>query len=126
MTMFGDFSRYTTIIPEEHQPALQRNLTKIPDFSWLLSEPHPLLERLQGDLISEFPTVFLDDAATPRHHAEMVSPAAHPAGQDRRSRCGAQDRQRAVRDCWAGESAASLFAALGRNAGASSPGLAAV
>jgi len=66
MTMFGDFSRYTTIIPEEHQPALQRNLTRIPDFSWLLSEPHPSLERLQGDLIKEFPTVFLDDAATPR------------------------------------------------------------
>ncbi len=64
--MIGDFSRYATIIPEEHQPALQRNLTRIPDFSWLLSEPHPSLERLQGDLIKKFPTVFLDDSATPR------------------------------------------------------------
>lgn len=68
MSMIGDFSRYTTIIPEEHQPALQRNLTRIPDFSWLLAEPHRSLQRLQGDLIKEFPTVFLDDSASPQTH----------------------------------------------------------
>ena len=70
--MIGDFSRYTRIIPEEHQPALQRNLTRIPDFSWLLAEPHPSLERLQGDLLKEFPTVFLDDTATPRSQTFTV------------------------------------------------------
>lgn len=64
--MIRDFSRYAKIIPEEHQPALQRNLTRIPDFSWLLTEPHASLDRLQGDLIKEFPTVFLDDSATPQ------------------------------------------------------------
>ncbi|MBA3754516.1 MAG: hypothetical protein H0X01_10360 [Nitrospira sp.] len=63
--MFGDFSRYATILPAEHQPALKRDLTRIPDFSWLLSDPHPSLNRLQGDLIKDFPTVFLDDSATP-------------------------------------------------------------
>lgn len=64
--MIRDFSRYAKIIPEEHQPALHRNLTRIPDFSWLLTEPHASLDRLQGDLIKEFPTVFLDDFATPQ------------------------------------------------------------
>jgi hypothetical protein len=40
MTDLDDFSRYARIIPEEHQPALRKCLKKIPDFSWLLSEPH--------------------------------------------------------------------------------------
>jgi hypothetical protein len=66
MSELDDFSRYARIIPEEHQPALRKCLRKIPDFSWLLSEPHPEKERLQGDLLREFPAVFLDDAAAPR------------------------------------------------------------
>ena len=66
MSDLDDFSRYAKIIPEEHQPALRKCLKKIPDFSWLLSEPHSDQDRLQGDLLREFPTVFLDDTATPR------------------------------------------------------------
>lgn len=61
-----DLSRYSTIIPEEHLPALERSLKKIPDFTWLLDRPHRSLERLQGDLIRDFPTVFLNDTGTPR------------------------------------------------------------
>jgi hypothetical protein len=61
-----DFSKYTRIIPKEHIPALTRDLKKVPDFSWLLAEPHPEIERLQGDLLKDFPTVILDDDAKPR------------------------------------------------------------
>lgn len=32
MSGFGDFSRYSRIIPEEHQSALQASLKRIPDF----------------------------------------------------------------------------------------------
>src|SRR6266480_2114490 len=61
-----DFSKYTRIIPKEQIPALSRDLKKIPDFSWLLGEPHREIERLQGDLLREFPTVVLDDQGKPR------------------------------------------------------------
>jgi hypothetical protein len=66
MVAIEDFSRYTRIIPKEHIPALSRDLKKIPDFSWLLSGPHREIERLQGDLLKDFPTVFLDDEAKAR------------------------------------------------------------
>lgn len=66
MSPVGDFSRYATIIPEEHLPALERNLKRIPDFSWLIDRPHDDVERLQGDFIIDFPTVFLDEAGVPR------------------------------------------------------------
>jgi hypothetical protein len=66
MADLPDFSKYTRIIPREHIPALTRDLKKIPDFSWLLAQPHPEIERLQGDLLKDFPTVALDDDAKPR------------------------------------------------------------
>jgi len=66
MAELDDFSRYTRIIPQEHIPALSRDLKKIPDFSWLLGQPHGEIERLQGDLLKDFPTVFLDHEAKPR------------------------------------------------------------
>ena len=66
MAELDDFSRYTRIIPKEHIPALSRDLKKIPDFSWLLGQPHREIERLQGDLLKDFPTVVLDDDAKPR------------------------------------------------------------
>jgi hypothetical protein len=68
MTVAVDFSRYANILPEEHQEPLSRNLRRIPDFSWLLGAPHPSAERLQGDLILDVPTVFLDQTAVPRTH----------------------------------------------------------
>jgi hypothetical protein len=66
MAELPDFSKYTRIIPKEHIPALTRDLKKVPDFSWLLAEPHREIERLQGDLLKDFPTVVLDDDAKPR------------------------------------------------------------
>ena len=66
MAELDDFSRYTRIIPKEHIPALSRDLKKIPDFSWLLGQPHREIERLQGDLLKDFPTVVLDDDAKPK------------------------------------------------------------
>jgi hypothetical protein len=66
MAALDDFSRYSRIIPKEHIPALSRDLKKIPDFSWLLGQPHREIERLQGDLLNDFPTVFLDDDAKPK------------------------------------------------------------
>jgi hypothetical protein len=66
MAALDDFSRYTRIIPKEHIPALSRDLKKIPDFSWLLGQPHREIERLQGDLLKEFPTVVLEDNGKPR------------------------------------------------------------
>jgi len=61
-----DFSRFAKIIPEEHLPALATNLKRIPDFNWLIDIPHAELERLQGDVLSNFPTVFLDDQGVAR------------------------------------------------------------
>jgi len=66
MSPVEDFSRFATIIPEEHLPALANNLKRIPDFSWLLDLPHAGIERLQGDVLSNFPTVFLDERGEPR------------------------------------------------------------
>lgn len=62
MSEVGDFSRYSRIIPEEHQPALKSSLKSIPDFSWLLGKPHPTEDRLQGDILRDCPTVVIDDS----------------------------------------------------------------
>jgi hypothetical protein len=66
MSPLDDFSRYATIIPDEYLPALARNLKRIPDFSWIIGRPHEDVQRLQGDLLLDFPTVFLDEAGVPR------------------------------------------------------------
>lgn len=66
MNPAGDFSRYATVVREEHLPALQESLSKIPDFSWLLTQPHAEIERLQGDLVADLPAVFIDDSGTAR------------------------------------------------------------
>jgi len=66
MSPTEDFSRFARIIPEEHLPALANNLKRIPDFSWVIDTPNPETERLQGDVISNFPTVFLDERSQAR------------------------------------------------------------
>ena len=66
MSPLDDFSRYATIIPEEHLPALASNLKRIPDFSWVIGRPHSDIERLRGDVLVDFPTVFLDQGGVPR------------------------------------------------------------
>ena len=66
MSPAEDFSRFAKIIPEEHLPALANNLKRIPDFSWVIDIPHAEFERLQGDVLSNFPTVFLDERGEAR------------------------------------------------------------
>jgi hypothetical protein len=72
MSRLDDFSRFARVIPEEYQPALRSNLKKIPDFSWLLGEPPGTEERLQGDLLKAFPTVFLDNSGKPHERKFTV------------------------------------------------------
>src|SRR5688572_20227777 len=72
MSPTEDFSRFTKIIPEEHLPALANNLKRIPDFRWVIDFPNPEFERLQGDVLSNFPTVFLDEAGEARLHEFTV------------------------------------------------------
>ena len=66
MSPTEDFSRFARIIPEEHLPALANNLKRIPDFSWVIDIPHAEIERLQGDVLSNFPTVILDERGEAR------------------------------------------------------------
>jgi len=66
MSPVEDFSRFAKIIPEEHLPALANNLKRIPDFSWVIDIPNPEVDRLQGDVFSHFPTVFLDERGEAR------------------------------------------------------------
>jgi hypothetical protein len=66
MSPTEDFSRFAKIIPEEHLPALANNLKRIPDFRWVIDSPNPEFERLQGDILSNFLTVFLDEAGEAR------------------------------------------------------------
>ena len=76
----GRFFAVCTNIPEERQPALSASLKKIPDFSWLLGKPNQA-ERLQGDLVSEYPTVFLDNNAAPRADSINSTAPKTPAAQ---------------------------------------------
>jgi hypothetical protein len=66
MSPAEDFSRFARIIPEEHLPALANNLKRIPDFSWVIDIPNSEIERLQGDVLANFPTVFLDERGEAR------------------------------------------------------------
>ncbi len=72
MSPAEDFSRFAKIIPEEHLPVLANNLKRIPDFSWVIDIPHAEIERLQGDVLSNFPTVFLDERGEARSRGFTV------------------------------------------------------
>jgi len=39
---------------------LVRGLSRMPNFDWLLTKPNRDLDRLQGDILANFPTVYLD------------------------------------------------------------------
>lgn len=67
-----DFARFSNVISSEHVPALNRGLKQIPDFTWLMAKPHPAIERLQGDVLRDFPTVFLDEAGVSRSKRFVV------------------------------------------------------
>jgi hypothetical protein len=53
-------ARESGVIPPAQVGSLLIALSKLPDCSWLLTGPHPNEERLQGDLISEFPVAVVD------------------------------------------------------------------
>src|ERR1051325_870649 len=54
------------VIPPDKVASLLASLKKVPDYSWVLSSPHPSEERLQGDLLSEFPVAVVDGEGNPR------------------------------------------------------------
>lgn len=59
MSESRDFSSYGGLLPEERIGGLKRCLKRIPDYSWMLVQPHPTEDRLQGDILIECPTVYL-------------------------------------------------------------------
>lgn len=54
------------VIPSERVVALLAALKRVPDFSWVLGKPHESEDRLQGDLLADFPVALVDDAGQPR------------------------------------------------------------
>jgi len=54
------------VIPPEKVGSLLASLKRVPDFSWVLLGPHPSDERLQGDLLSDFPVAVVDNEGNPR------------------------------------------------------------
>jgi hypothetical protein len=59
-------ARQSGIIPPEKVESLLASLRRIPDYSWVLLSPHSSEERLQGDLLSEFPVAVVDGEGHPR------------------------------------------------------------
>lgn len=54
------------VIPPDKVASLLASLKKVPDYSWCLTPPHTSQERLQGDVLSDFPVALVDDAGSPR------------------------------------------------------------
>jgi hypothetical protein len=54
------------VVPPEKVASLLASLKKVPDYSWVILPPHPSEERLQGDVLSEFPVAVVDDTGNPR------------------------------------------------------------
>src|SRR6266850_143324 len=54
------------IIPPDKVGSLLASLKKVPDFSWVLSRPHPSELRLQGDALADFPLAIIDETGNAR------------------------------------------------------------
>jgi hypothetical protein len=65
-----DFSKYSEIIPKEHISALSRDLSKVPDFSWLLTSVDN--SGLQGDILGDFPLCLCGGDEKPRASKSTV------------------------------------------------------
>jgi hypothetical protein len=59
-------ARQSGVIPPERVASLIAALRKVPDFSWLLTQPHPTIERLQADLLVDFPVALVAPDGAPR------------------------------------------------------------
>jgi hypothetical protein len=57
---FEEAARQSGLIPPERLAPLVSSLKKAPDFSWVLTAPHPTQSRLQGDLVGEIPVAVVD------------------------------------------------------------------
>lgn len=64
----------SSVIRGEHKSALLANLSKYPEFSWLVGQPNSHIDRLQGDFIRNFPALFLkpDGTAVSTQRTVMV------------------------------------------------------
>jgi hypothetical protein len=62
MIEFEEAARGSGIIPDSKVSSLLSSIRKIPDFTWVLTSPHPTDPRLQGDLLKDFPVAIVDSA----------------------------------------------------------------
>jgi hypothetical protein len=58
-------ARESGVIPEAKVSSLLASLKKVPDYSWVLTTPHPTDPRLQGDLLGNFPVAIVDEDGKP-------------------------------------------------------------
>lgn len=67
-------ARQSGVIPPEKISSLIATLKKVPDFSWLLSDPHPSEQRLQADLLKDFPVALIahDGAVRSKRFAVLI------------------------------------------------------
>jgi hypothetical protein len=61
---FQEAVQNSFVVRGEHKVALLASLSKIPEFSWLVGQPNPHIDRLQGDFFSDFPALFLKPDGT--------------------------------------------------------------
>lgn len=66
MMDLGQAAEQSGVVPKEKVVSLLSALKRVPDFSWLLTGPHPSQYRLQGDIISDFPVALVDEGGNPR------------------------------------------------------------
>ncbi len=59
-------ARQSGVIPPDRVTSLIAALRKVPDVSWLLAGPNPSIERLQADLLDDFPLALVAPDETPR------------------------------------------------------------
>lgn len=63
---FEDAARESGVIPPERVASLVSCLNKAPDYSWMLTGPHPNEPRLQGDILAEIPVAIVAPSGEPK------------------------------------------------------------
>jgi hypothetical protein len=71
---FQEAVQNSSVVRGDHKDALLASLSKIPEFSWLVGQPNPHIDRLQGDFFNDFPALFLkpDGAVASKPRPVMV------------------------------------------------------
>jgi hypothetical protein len=72
MMDFEQVARESGVIPDTKVSSLLASLKKVPDFTWVLTSPHPTDPRLQGDILSDFPVAIVGDDGKPLCHRFVV------------------------------------------------------